>query len=193
MYENLMLTLFDITPDLPEGFSYYPNFITSDEEKKLLQFVDELELKNMQFHEYEARRKVVSFGKGWSFTEQRLKEGNAIPQALYFLLERIANHIGISPESFAQVVITEYPIGSVINWHRDAPPFKTIAGISLLSDCVFKIRPHDKAKQKRESTVSLDVERRSLYIISGTAKTEWEHSIAPVKQMRYSITFRTLL
>lgn len=148
-----MLTLFDIKPELPDGFSYHPNFITSNEENHLLEFIKNLELKNMQFHEYEAKRKVISFGKGWSFTEQRLKEGQPIPQALHFLVEKITNYIEISPQSVAQVLITEYPVGSVINWHRDAPPFETIAGISLLSDCTFKLRPHDKAKQTRQATI----------------------------------------
>jgi hypothetical protein len=28
--------------------------------------------------------------------------------------------------------------------------------------------------------------------MSGTARSVWEHSIAPVDELRYSITFRTL-
>jgi len=32
----------------------------------------------------------------------------------------------------------------------------------------------------------------SLYAMSGTARSVWEHSIAPVDELRYSITFRTL-
>jgi alkylated DNA repair dioxygenase AlkB len=95
-------------------------------------------------------------------------------------------------ENFAELLLTEYPEGSVINWHRDAPPFGLIAGISLLSDCTFRLRPHDKAKQNRRSIISLPVRRRSLYIISESARTDWQHSIAPVKQTRFSITLRTL-
>ena len=187
-----MNTLFDISPELPVGFSYYPDFITVEEEEKLLAIIQRFELQNMQFHEYEARRKVISFGKGWSFTEQRLKEGNIIPHELDFLIERLAKHVNILPQLIAQVLFTEYPVGSVINWHRDAPPFKIIAGISLLSDCKFKLRPHEKAKQTRQATLSLTVQRRSLYVMQGTAKTEWQHSTAPVKKVRYSLTFRTL-
>ena len=83
-------------------------------------------------------------------------------------------------------------MGSVINWHRDAPPFDIIAGISLLSDCSFKLRPYDKTKRKRNTIISFPVQRRSLYIMEGVARSEWEHSIAAVKQLRYSITLRTL-
>jgi alkylated DNA repair dioxygenase AlkB len=80
----------------------------------------------------------------------------------------------------------------VINWHRDAPPFDIIAGISLLSDCIFRLRPHDKTKYKRSAIISFPVNQRSLYIIQGAARKDWQHSIAPVKQLRYSITLRTL-
>jgi alkylated DNA repair dioxygenase AlkB len=94
--------------------------------------------------------------------------------------------------ALAEMLITEYPPGSVINWHRDAPPFDQIAGISLLSDVTFKLRPHDKAKQNRKAILSFPVQRRSLYILQGEARSEWQHSTAPVLTTRYSITFRTM-
>lgn len=187
-----MNTLFDIEPVLPEGFSYQNNFISEAQEQQLLDAIRQFDLKNMQFHEYEAKRKVMSFGQGWSFTEQRLKQGEPIPQAFYFLVERIAAHLKIPVTSIAQFLITEYPVDSVINWHRDAPPFETIVGVSLLSDCVFKLKPHDKNLQTRSATISMDVKKRSMYVMTGEAKTAWQHCTAPVKSKRYSLTFRTL-
>ena len=187
-----MNTLFNIDPVLPEGFRYYPDFITEAEESRLLLTIEKFDLQNMKFHEYEAKRKVISFGKGWSFTEQKLKQGDSIPKEFDFLVEKIAGHLYISKQLIAQFLITEYPIGSVINWHRDAPPFETIAGVSLLSDCTFKLRPHNKEKQTRNATISIPVQRRSLYAMTGVSKKEWQHSTAPVSTVRYSLTFRTL-
>jgi len=80
----------------------------------------------------------------------------------------------------------------VINWHRDAPPFDLIAGVSLLTDATFRLRPYDKEKQGRGSVISFTAERRSLYVMQGPSRSEWQHSIAPVKAVRYSITLRTL-
>jgi alkylated DNA repair dioxygenase AlkB len=185
-------TLFDISPVLPQGFSYYPNFITPIEEIGIVSSIEQFELQTMKFHQYEAKRKVLSFGSGWSFTEQKLKPATDIPVLFDPLLERIAAKLVIPKERIAQLLITEYPPGSVINWHRDAPPFDMIAGISLLADCNFKLRPHDKTKQSRDATISLEVERRSLYIMQGPAKNEWQHSTAPLNTLRYSLTFRTL-
>lgn len=192
MKATKMYTLFDISPQLPDGFSYNNNFISVEEESQLVHVIKQFDLTNMKFHEYEAKRKVMSFGRGWSFTEQQLKQGNQIPGAFDFLLERIASHLNIGKDAIAQLLITEYPIESVINWHRDAPPFETIVGVSLLSDCIFKLRPHEKEKQTRAATISLPVQRRSMYIMTGIAKTAWQHSTAPVKQVRYSLTFRTI-
>ncbi len=121
-----------------------------------------------------------------------MKEGKPIPTDFNFLVDRIAKQLSISNSLIAQFLITEYPVGSVINWQRDAPPFDIIAGVSLLADCNFKLRPHNKEKQTRNAILSLAVKRRSLYSMQGIAKNEWQHSTAPLYKVRYSLTFRTL-
>jgi alkylated DNA repair dioxygenase AlkB len=98
----------------------------------------------------------------------------------------------MDPNAFAELLVTAYPPGAVINWHRDAPPFDIVVGISLLEDCTFKLRPHNKEKRGKKSVISLLVRRRSLYCLQGEAREDWEHSTAPVKSTRYSITLRTL-
>jgi hypothetical protein len=37
-----------------------------------------------------AKRKVISFGLGWSFTEKKFRKGNPIPDELDFLMDKIA-------------------------------------------------------------------------------------------------------
>jgi len=187
-----MNTLFPIEPFFPEGFSYLPDFITPEEENDLLRIISKTELHSFLFQGFEAKRKVASYGYDWSFERRILSKGREIPSAFHSLIKKVADRISVSPDNFAELLLTGYPEGSVINWHRDAPPFDLIAGVSLQSDCIFRLRPHDKAKQKRSALVSFPVHRRSLYIIQGIARTDWEHSIAPVKKVRYSITLRTL-
>lgn len=187
-----MNTLFDVEPVIPEGFAYYPDFINEQEELDLIGVITGVQLHSFKFQGYEAKRKVASYGYDWSFDTRRLSKGKEIPGAFNSIIETVADKINVSKTSFAELLVTEYPVASVINWHRDAPPFDIIAGLSLASDCIFKLRPYDKAKQKRSAVISIPVKRRSLYMISGESRTEWEHSIAPVKQIRYSITLRTL-
>ncbi len=177
---------------LPAGFYYISEFLSESEEVYLVNTISSIGLHTFHFQGYEAKRKVASFGYDWSFDKRTLSKGQNIPPVLNPLIDKVAKYLTVTPDDFKEVLLTEYPVGSVINWHRDAPPFDIIAGISLLTDCVFKLRPHDKKKQARSSVISLPVSRRSLYIMRGESRTEWQHSIAPVKNIRYSITLRTL-
>jgi alkylated DNA repair dioxygenase AlkB len=188
-----MDSLFPLEPVYPPGFLYVPDFLTLKEEQDLVEYVTNMPLHNMIFQGYEAKRKVASFGYDYNFDQRTIAKGKAIPPSLDPLVEKVSTYLTLQKNDFAELLVTEYPIGSVINWHRDAPPFDLIAGISLLSDCTFRLRPYDKAKQGRKSIVSLTVKRRSLYLIKGLARSAWEHSISPVKQVRYSITLRTLI
>jgi alkylated DNA repair dioxygenase AlkB len=187
-----MNTLFPVQPILPTGFEYYSEFITVPEELQLIEAINKTELRPMIFQGFEAKRKVASFGYDWHFTTRTLSKGTDIPQPFDFVIKKVAAFLLIDHSAVAELLITEYPIGSLINWHRDAPPFDVIIGISLLSDCTLKLRPYDKQKQNRRSLISIPVKRRSMYIMRGPSRSEWEHSTGAVKEVRYSITLRTL-
>jgi alkylated DNA repair dioxygenase AlkB len=187
-----MNTLFTVPPVFPGGFQYFPDFLNEEEENLLLRIVGETELHRFLFQGFTANRKVASFGFDYSFTNRKLRQGHEIPPGFDFIIHKVAEKVLMPPGNFAEVLVTEYPPGSVINWHRDAPPFDIIAGISLLSDCIFRLRPQDKKMQTRANIISFPVQRRSLYLMQGASRSEWQHSIAPVKATRYSITLRTL-
>jgi alkylated DNA repair dioxygenase AlkB len=87
------------------------------------------------------------------------------------------------------VLVTEYGPGAAIGWHRDKGVFDEVVGISLVSPCNFRFRRKSGSAWER---YSLTVEPRSMYLLSGAARTEWEHSIPGVDALRYSITFRSL-
>lgn len=97
-------------------------------------------------------------------------------------------------------LINEYRPGAPIGWHRDAPQYDTIAGVSVLAECRMKLRPYVSPRElagvvkrpTRKTTHEITLRPRSAYIIGGPARQSFEHSIPPVAQLRYSITFRTL-
>lgn len=187
-----MLTLFPLAPQGPPGFSYEDDFITTAEENLLAAAIRSLDLHSFRFHGYEAKRRVAGFGYDWNFETRTLAAGQPIPAAFDFIVQRVAARLAVPVQAIAELLLTEYPVGAVINWHRDAPPFETIAGISLLADCSFRFRPHDKTRQGRNAVISLPVKRRSLYVMRQEAREAWEHSIPALDTVRYSITFRTL-
>jgi alkylated DNA repair dioxygenase AlkB len=184
--------LFADQSSVPDGFKYVPGFITTAEERQLVEHVKAIPLHTFVFQGFQAKRRVASFGYDYSFDKRQLSKGKEIPEFFSPLINKVADHLSITPQEFAEVLVTEYPPGSVINWHRDAPPFGMIAGISLAADCIFRLRPHDKSRQGKGKVISLPTKARSMYLLSGPSRSEWEHSILPVKNTRYSITLRTL-
>jgi alkylated DNA repair dioxygenase AlkB len=113
-----------------------------------------------------------------------------IPPLLLPLRDRAAAFAGLKADDLQHVLVTEYSPGAAIGLHRDRPAFVEIIGISLLSPCPFRLRRR-KGNAWQRATVRL--EPRSAYVLAGPARTEWEHSIPAVAELRYSITFRTIL
>lgn len=181
-------------PDVP-GFRYTPEVITATEEDALLEQVAQLELRPFVFHGIEARRRVAAFGLGYSFDRQTLTDAPPLPDFLVPLAERVAPLAGIAPALLTEALVTEYPVGAGIGWHRDAPPFDVIIGVSLLSPCTFRLRPYlptGTARRGQPRPLRLELAPRSAYVLAGSARTDWEHSIPDAIMRRVSITFRSM-
>ena len=54
-----MNTLFPLELNLPEGFYYYPDFLSADEEAELYREILKTELHNLNYHGYKANRKTA--------------------------------------------------------------------------------------------------------------------------------------
>ena len=180
-------TLFPID-NLPEGLLYQPDFLTQQEESELLRIFRELPFQAFDFHGYTARRRVLEFGLEYDFTTRRATPTQSFPEFLSSVRERAAQFAGISSSELVEGMVTEYSPGAPIGWHRDAPQFGTIIGISLASTSRMRFKPY-KAEGK---PVALTLEPRSIYLMRGPARWKFQHSIPAVKELRYSITFRTL-
>ncbi|MBA2651728.1 MAG: alpha-ketoglutarate-dependent dioxygenase AlkB [Tatlockia sp.] len=172
-----------------EGFAYYPDFISLEEENLLLKKVKRLNWQKIIMYKQTAKRRVVHFGMDYSYSNRKIQPTRSAPPFLQPFIQRAASLIKVNPEELAEILITEYPIGAQIGWHRDSPVFDQIIGLSLLNSCQIKFRL--KNDQVNES-FSANLEPRSAYLLSGTLRELWEHSISPVKSPRYSITLRTL-
>lgn len=173
----------------PEGFLYQPEVLPQDEEQELVAHIQGLPLKEFEFHGYVGKRRTLSFGWHYDFGSERLQPTDEIPAFLHRLRERAAAFADLAPQDLPHALVTEYSPGTTIGWHRDKGVFRDVVGISLLSPCTFRLRRKTAAGWER---YSLTVEPRSAYLLRGTSRTEWEHSISAVDALRYSITFRSL-
>ena len=176
-------------PAFPEGFRYQPELITASDEAALLARVRDLPFREFEFHGYTGKRRVVSFGWHYDFAARRLHRADDIPEFLMELRAPVGEFAGLDPEALQHVLVTEYGPGAAIGWHRDRAVFGEVVGLSLLAPCTFRLR---RATDSGWERVNLVAEPRSAYLLSGPARTEWEHSIPPVAALRYSITFRNV-
>ncbi|HEX4196090.1 MAG TPA: alpha-ketoglutarate-dependent dioxygenase AlkB [Caulobacteraceae bacterium] len=184
------LDLFQPDPTLPEGLRYQPELITPDEEARLVETFAELPFKPFEFHGYLGKRRVVAFGWRYDYGARAVDEAAPIPDFLKPIRERAAAFAGLAPEDLQQAMINEYEPGAGIGWHRDKPQFGEVVGLSLLSACNLRFRRKTPDGWERRS---LKPEPRSAYLLTGPARSQWQHSIPGVPALRYSVNFRTYL
>jgi DNA oxidative demethylase len=187
-----------LEPQLPDGFRYRAEFISVTEEQALVDHIARIEFSKVEMRGVVAKRRTAHYGWTYGYERRTGEPGAPIPEFLLSLRQRTARWLGVQPEALAEALVTEYPPGAPIGWHRDAPMFGDVAGISLGSACRLKFRPYASPKElqgtrrPRRTTHELELAARSAYLITGIARKAFEHSIPPVEGTRYSITFRTL-
>ncbi|MBP2236098.1 alkylated DNA repair dioxygenase AlkB [Sinorhizobium kostiense] len=179
----------DASPSLPEGFRYERDIVPRILQEMLLEMMPRLPFRAFEFHGFEGKRRVVSFGWKYDFSSEEVRKIEAMPPMLLPLRKLAADFAQLPPENLEQALITEYDVGAPIGWHRDKAVFGNVVGISLLSSCTLRLRRRTAGRWQRASVI---LEPGSAYLLSGPVRWEWEHSIPAVERLRYSITFREL-
>lgn len=182
----MQLDLLNNGPQYPSGFSYHPDFLSTEEEKDFLRIFKTLEFQTFEMRGVAARRKIIHYGMKYDFLTRSADAIEPFPEWLIDIKERSELFL---EKAVSQILITYYPPEAPIGWHFDAPPFESLLGISLLNPCRFLLRKGDSGQAPK---VEINLEPRSAYIVRGEARYQWQHHIPPVKQERYSITLRTL-
>ncbi|WFU80238.1 alpha-ketoglutarate-dependent dioxygenase AlkB [Bradyrhizobium sp. CIAT3101] len=173
----------------PAGLRHTDNFIDTATEQELIGRIAALPLQRFQFGAFEGNRRVAWFGHQYDYAQQRLTEAAPIPDWVTPVARQVEAWAGLDEGSVRQVLCTEYDAGVGIGWHRDKPHFDKVFGLSLGSACKFRFRHRRGDAWQRHTLAALP---RSLYLMDGEARSQWEHSIPPVEARRYSITFRTM-
>jgi alkylated DNA repair dioxygenase AlkB len=184
MYQEILFP-----QDAPAGFVFQPEIMSSAEEDEFLGVIKRLSFGPFVMHGEEAKRRIANFGLRYTRPSRSLTRAPEFPDELEPLRVRAASLAGIAPDEFAHLLINEYQPGAGIGWHRDSPPFGIVAGISIGAACRMRFRKGEGALQE---TYAVELAPRSIYLLTGSAREEWQHSIPPVKDLRYSMTFRTL-
>ena len=172
-----------------EGFRYQDGLFSDAEEKGFVRGFEGLPFKPFEFHGYLGNRRVISFGWRYDYGGAQLRRAEAMPEFLTPLRQIAARFAGVEADAFAHTLVTEYAPGAGIGWHRDKAQFGKVVGLSFCSPCRLRFRRKQGERWERRA---VDVAPRSGYLLDGAARHVWEHSIAPMAALRYSVTFRTL-
>ena len=174
----------------PEGLVYRPDFLSAEEEAALLADADALDFDEITMRGQTARRTAKHYGYDYDYEQYgRLTPGEPLPEWLLPLRDRAGVLAGVAGDELAEALVQRYPPGATMGWHRDAPMFGTVVGISLGGSCRMRFQ---RGKGEDRRVFELELAPRSAYVLAGKARTAWQHSIPPTKELRYSITFRTL-
>jgi alkylated DNA repair dioxygenase AlkB len=181
--------LFPEVADLPDGFVYREDVLSSGEEASLVEGLRTLAFGEVRMRGQVARRRTIHFGWTYGYETWRVEPGPPIPEFLAGLRALAARLAGVEGDALAEVLVTHYAPGAGIGWHRDAPAFGVVVGVSLLGACRLRFQQGRGAARK---TRALTLAPRSAYVLDGAARWQWQHAIPPGREERYSVTFRTL-
>jgi alkylated DNA repair dioxygenase AlkB len=192
--ENGNRTLFDVPAQVPDGFIYRQNFVSEAEEQELIREIQKVSLEPFKYYQFTGKRRTASFGWQYEFGASEITAAPEMPPFLLPLRTRAGDVFHIDPNSLIQMSIIEYSTGSPIGWHRDIPHFGVVVGISLGAACRMRFREYSRIRSKklnRDEVLSIELQPRSIYLMSGASRESWQHSIPPVKELRYAIMMRT--
>lgn len=156
----------------PEGLHLIENFITETEERELLKLFDWIEESNLK------NRQVKHYGYEFRYGSNDVDLDNPliekIPPECDALWERLKGH-GIDFRIPDQLTVNKYIPGQGIPSHvdRHSPFDNTILSLSLGSSVVMDWKHHSG------KYVPLVVLARSMLVMQGEARYDWQHGIQP--------------
>ena len=174
----------------PEGLIYRAEFLNRSEQDDLVAAVEKMQFTEVVMRGQASKRQVAHFGFLYGYESWELRPGPGIPTELQWLRERCADLVEMEADRLDEVLVTRYPPGAGIGWHRDAPTFGgKVVGVSLLSGSRMRFQ---RSVGGVRHTFEQTLEPGSVYVLQDQARWAWQHSIPAVRSLRYSITFRTV-
>lgn len=179
------------------GLKLFPEFISENEQARLVRCADAGIWEHKPFHGRQMQRRSQDYGYKYDADGKTASKTRNLPQWLLPFARRLVES-GAFPQLPDQVLINEYWLDRVgIGKHTDAAVFGEIIGsLSLISPCLMWFY---RGKEKWPQLL----EPRSLLIMQGQARQQWQHGIPPRKtfqwrgrqydlrdQRRLSFTFR---
>lgn len=176
-------------PPVPAGFTHANDVINEAQENALIHAIEDLPLAPFRFQGWQGKRLTYSFGWSYDFETAQVAAAPPMPDWLLHLRASAADFMELAKDDLVQALVIRYDPGAGIGWHRDRPIFEHVVGISLGAPATLRLRLREDSRFRRHGAA---LPRRSIYGLTREARHRWEHSIAPMEETRWSITFRSL-
>lgn len=180
------------------GLKFLEGFLTQEQQDYCVHRVDAAvdEWRN------DLSRRVQHYGWRYDYKARAITPDmhiGSLPDWLADLAQKLYDETGLFDRVPEQVIVNEYLPGQGIATHIDHPGFgPTVCTISLLDDWEM-----DFSENWRDKSPAL-LQRGSCVLLTGDARSVWQHGIAPRKSevsdtgrrkrnRRLSLTFRTVL
>lgn len=174
----------------PDGFIYIPDFLDGTGISLYTQWIEDVPFEFQVARGRVMKRGYQMFGYEYVTTGRKLRPTKRFPEVLDALAARVKSACPADAALFDQCIVTKYPPGAGIGWHTDAPGFADcIAGISLGSGAELLFRKNGDSAV----AYAVRVTSGSLYVMTRVARSDFQHCVKPVKELRYSLTLRHVM
>ena len=180
------------------GLHFVEGFLTPEEQAYCVQRIDaaEGEWRN------DLSRRVQHYGWRYDYKARAITPDmhlGALPDWLANVAQKLYDETSLFDRVPEQVIVNEYLPGQGIATHIDHPGFgPTVCMVSLLDD--WEMDFSENWKDKKPALLQTG----SCVLLTGSARSQWQHGIAPRKselmengrrdrKRRLSMTFRTVL
>ncbi|KQM87557.1 2OG-Fe(II) oxygenase [Sphingomonas sp. Leaf23] len=182
------LDLFAAEPVLP-GLTHRPGALPTGQLPALAAAIDAAPLTPFRFQQWTGLRLTASYGWHYDFEAGQVGRAEAMPDWLLAVRDVAAGVAGVPADALVQGLLIRYDPGAGIGWHRDRPVFEHVVGLSIGAPATLRFRRRSAGGFDR---FAQDLVAGDAYHLTGDARWEWEHGIAPMAATRWSITFRSL-
>jgi alkylated DNA repair dioxygenase AlkB len=169
----------------PAGLRLATEIVTPGEEQALIAAIEGA---GLSYYAYDPDnpRSSKSFGWKYDFLKDTFVRCEPLPAGYRAIAERAAAFAGIPADDFAECLLNRYEPGAMIQPHFDKPVWAHVVGISLGAAATMVFRHGESGGERR-----VELQPRSIYLLADDARYVWQHSLAPVRGTRWSITFRS--
>lgn len=177
-----------VSPSTPPGLKLAYEIMTPREEAELIELT---QASGLSYYAYDAAnpRSSTSYGWKYDFSTDGFVACAPLPEGLRALAETAAAFAGVAPGDLAECLLNRYEPGAIIQWHVDKPVWEHVVGVSLGAAAVMQFR---KPTADGYELACAELLPRSMYLLSGEARHDFQHSLPPMQGTRWSITFRSL-